>query len=202
MFSVYQYCLSSFLAFRYIVDPATEWMPGIRPTYPEVSAQGQISVETMEEIDAQLRAIVARKISPAMGILLSGGIDSAILAALLPQGARAYTIKFNADQFLDESVQARVYANALGLQHTVVEVNWEIPFEERIEIVRSIKYVDAAVPQNSLDKMEAWMRYHFDLMFVVDDWLNTSKWKKFEAQFKKVASGSSIFPTPRAPLAR
>ena len=44
-----------------------------------------------------------------------------------------------------------------------------ISFEERIEIVRSIKYVDAAVPQNSMDKMEAWQRYHFDLMFVGDD---------------------------------
>ena len=122
--AIHPYCLSSFLAFRYVVDPAAEWVPGIKPEYPEVSTQGQIPVETVEEIETQLRAIVARKLSPTTGILLSGGIDSAILAALLPRGTRAYTIKFNADRFLDESIQARAYADRLGLRHTVVAVDW------------------------------------------------------------------------------
>lgn len=118
------YCLSSFLAFRYLVDPAAEWTPGIKPKYPEVSNQGQIPVETMVEIEAQLRAIIAQKLSPSTGILLSGGIDSAILAALLPRGTRAYTIKFNAAGFLDESIPASVYAKRLGLRHAVVPVDW------------------------------------------------------------------------------
>jgi glycerol-3-phosphate cytidylyltransferase len=69
-----------------------------------------------------------------------------------------------------------------------------IPFEERIEIVRSLKYVDAAVPQDSMDKMEAWERYHFDLMFVGDDWFNTTKWKEFEKQFKAVGVRIVYFP--------
>lgn len=118
------YCLSSFLAFRYLVDPAAEWRPGVKPAYPATTVQGQIPVETMEEIEAQLRALVARRLTPATGILLSGGIDSAILAALLPPGTRAYTIKFQADRFLDESIQARVYAERLGLCHTVIEIDW------------------------------------------------------------------------------
>ena len=123
--NVNPFCVSSFLAFRYVVDPAAEWRPGCKPAFPETSAQGQIPVETMEEIEAQLRAIIAGKLSPTTGILLSGGIDSAILAALLPAGTRAYTIKFNADRFLDESIQARAYADRLGLRHTVVEVDWQ-----------------------------------------------------------------------------
>lgn len=122
--NVNPFCVSSFLAFRYVVDPAAEWQPGCKPVFPETSAQGQIPVETMEEIEAQLRAIIAGKLSPTTGILLSGGIDSAILAALLPAGTRAYTIKFNADRFLDESIQARAYADRLGLRHTVVAVDW------------------------------------------------------------------------------
>ena len=117
-------CLNSFLAFRYVVDPAAEWVPGFKPAYPEISSQGQIPVETMEEIEAQLRAQVAARLTPTTGILLSGGIDSAILAAFLPAGTRAYTIKFNADRFLDESIQAREYAARLGLRHSVVEVEW------------------------------------------------------------------------------
>lgn len=31
-----------------------------------------------------------------------------------------------------------------------------IPFEERIEIVRAIRYVDEAVAQTTMDKMQAW----------------------------------------------
>jgi len=119
------FCISSFLTFRYVVDPAAEWIPGIRPDYPQVSGQGQIPVESMEEIETQLRALIASKLSPSTGILLSGGIDSAILAALLPRGTRAYTIRFHAEAFLDESIQARIYADALGLEHSVVEVRWE-----------------------------------------------------------------------------
>ena len=61
-----------------------------------------------------------------------------------------------------------------------------IPFAERIEIVRSIKWVDAAVPQESMDKMEMWDKLKFDIMFVGDDWHNTEKWRKFEHQFSEV----------------
>lgn len=41
-----------------------------------------------------------------------------------------------------------------------------IPHEERMAIVGAIKYVDKVVPQETMDKMEAWKRYHFDAMFV------------------------------------
>lgn len=45
-----------------------------------------------------------------------------------------------------------------------------IPFSERIEIVRSIKYVDAAIPQENIDKYQMWEKLHFDVLFVGDDW--------------------------------
>ncbi|HEG8137218.1 TPA: adenylyltransferase/cytidyltransferase family protein, partial [Campylobacter coli] len=40
-----------------------------------------------------------------------------------------------------------------------------IPFSERIEIVRSIKYVDAAIPQENIDKYQMWEKLHFDVLF-------------------------------------
>jgi glycerol-3-phosphate cytidylyltransferase len=55
-----------------------------------------------------------------------------------------------------------------------------IPFEERIEIIRSIKYVDMAVQQVDMDKLDAHSRYKFDIMFVGDDWYKTEKWKKYD----------------------
>ncbi|MEY8323247.1 adenylyltransferase/cytidyltransferase family protein [Lachnospiraceae bacterium 54-11] len=69
-----------------------------------------------------------------------------------------------------------------------------IPFEERMEIVRNIKYVDAVVPQESMDKFEMWRKLKFDVMFVGDDWYNTDKWNGYEEQFKAVGVKIVYFP--------
>jgi len=69
-----------------------------------------------------------------------------------------------------------------------------IPFEERIEIIRCIKYVDAAIPQTTMDKMEMWNKLHFDIMFVGDDWFKTDKWHDFEKQFAEVGVRIVYFP--------
>ncbi len=69
-----------------------------------------------------------------------------------------------------------------------------IPFEERLEIVRSIKYVDAAIPQENMDKFEMWQKVKFDVMFVGDDWFNTPRWQEFEKQFKEVGVRIVYFP--------
>lgn len=69
-----------------------------------------------------------------------------------------------------------------------------IPFEERIELVRSLKFVDVAVPQTSMDKMDAYDRYAFNLMFVGDDWYKDDKWKNYEQQFKSVEVRIIYFP--------
>jgi len=69
-----------------------------------------------------------------------------------------------------------------------------IPYEERAEIVSSIQYVDLVVPQESMDKMDAWRRYSFDRMFVWDDRYKSSKWNDFESQFKEVGVEIIYFP--------
>ena len=69
-----------------------------------------------------------------------------------------------------------------------------IPFEERIQIVEAIRYVDQVVPQESMDKMAAWEKYHFDVMFVGDDWKGTDKWNKIEADLEKVGAKVVYFP--------
>ena len=55
-----------------------------------------------------------------------------------------------------------------------------IPFQERMEIVESIKFVDEVVPQTSYNKMEAWNNLKFDRMFVGDDWKGTKEWIKID----------------------
>ena len=96
------------------------------------------------------------------------------------------------------------YARALG-DILIVGVNTDelvasykstpiIPFEERIEIVRSIKYVDAAIPQEDIDKFEAWKKLHFDVLFVGDDWYNSDRWEEMEKKFKEVGVRVVYFP--------
>ncbi len=56
-----------------------------------------------------------------------------------------------------------------------------VPFSERVEILRAIKYVDEVVPQENVDKFEAWKKYNFDVMFASDT--PTEKWPHVEAEF-------------------
>ena len=69
-----------------------------------------------------------------------------------------------------------------------------IPFEDRIEIVRSIKYVDAAVPQYDMNKLEACKKLGASYLFVGDDWYGTEKWKAYEKEF--AAEGIKIIYFP------
>jgi len=69
-----------------------------------------------------------------------------------------------------------------------------IPFEERIEIVRNIKQVDAAIPQEELDKFKMWKKLHFDVLFVGDDWYNTPSWRNMEKEFEEVGVRVVYFP--------
>lgn len=69
-----------------------------------------------------------------------------------------------------------------------------IPFEERIEIVRSCRYVDVVVPQESMDKVDAWHRYRFDMMFVGDDWYRTAKWQGIQEQLANFGVRIVYFP--------
>ena len=69
-----------------------------------------------------------------------------------------------------------------------------IPFTERFEIVRSIKYVDAVIPQETMDKFAVWQKLKFDVMFVGDDWFHTPKWEEIEKQFTDVGVRIVYFP--------
>lgn len=69
-----------------------------------------------------------------------------------------------------------------------------IPHLERMEIVRSIKFVDVVVPQEDMDKFKMWERLKFDVMFVGDDWFETPKWKELEDKFESVGVKIVYFP--------
>lgn len=69
-----------------------------------------------------------------------------------------------------------------------------IPFEERIAIVESIKFVDEAVPQTSMDKFAAWEKLKFDAIFHGDDWKGSKMYSEIERKFKSVGVEMVFFP--------
>jgi glycerol-3-phosphate cytidylyltransferase len=69
-----------------------------------------------------------------------------------------------------------------------------IPFTERLELVRACRYVDAVVPQETLDKFAAWEKLRFDVMFVGDDWYKAERWEALEQRFKEVGVKIVYFP--------
>ena len=69
-----------------------------------------------------------------------------------------------------------------------------IPFGDRIEIVRSIKYVDAVVPQSNMDKITMCKKLGASLLFVGDDWYDTDKWKEYEQIAEQCSIKILYFP--------
>lgn len=52
--------------------------------------------------------------------------------------------------------------------------------EERRTIVENIKAVDRCVITTTLNKIEIWKKFHFDAIFIGDDWKDTTRWKQTE----------------------
>ncbi len=72
-----------------------------------------------------------------------------------------------------------------------------IPFHDRIEIVRSIKYVDAAVPQYDMDKLSMCKKLGASILFVGDDWYGTEKWEQYEKDAAENGIKIIYFPYTR-----
>jgi glycerol-3-phosphate cytidylyltransferase len=69
-----------------------------------------------------------------------------------------------------------------------------IPFEQRVEVIRACRYVDSAVPQENMNKLEALKKLKFDVMFVGDDWYGTDKWQEIENQLAEEGIPVIYFP--------
>lgn len=69
-----------------------------------------------------------------------------------------------------------------------------IPFEERLEIVRNIKFVDAVVPQSDMDKVTMCKKLKAKILFVGDDWYGSEKWGQYEEDLKTEGIKVIYFP--------
>ncbi|SDB15639.1 adenylyltransferase/cytidyltransferase family protein [Eubacterium oxidoreducens] len=69
-----------------------------------------------------------------------------------------------------------------------------VSLEERMEIVKSIRYVDKVVVQQSMDKAEAYQKLHFDVLFHGSDWKGSKMYEDVENKMQSLGVEVVYFP--------
>lgn len=118
--------MSSYLALRYIEDENSDFYPGLRhENIKPIPAEQRIPVKTSEDIDMAIRQQLEKFRDMKKGVLLSGGMDSAIVASYLT-GSDAYTFRFLGGNFQKEELsRAEYYAEYYGLKLHYVDISWD-----------------------------------------------------------------------------
>lgn len=60
-----------------------------------------------------------------------------------------------------------------------------VPFEERMEILKAIKYVDEVIPQENMDKYEMWKKISYNVLFHGSDWKGSSMYNEIEKKLNE-----------------
>jgi glycerol-3-phosphate cytidylyltransferase len=69
-----------------------------------------------------------------------------------------------------------------------------IPLAERMEIVRSLRFVDDVHAEVVPDKIDTWRQVRFDVLFKGDDWRGTPRGERLEHDFAAVGVEVRYFP--------
>lgn len=120
-----RFCMSSYLQYRTVVDHNRRFSDEIIPWYYE-EMEDRVPVNSSNELDSQLRKRVEEALENGpVGLMLSSGMDSAILAAYMPEGTQTYTLCCKADSGIDETSVAKEYALLNKLKHKVINIYWD-----------------------------------------------------------------------------
>jgi len=60
-----------------------------------------------------------------------------------------------------------------------------IPYAERSKIISSLQYVDKVVEEKVDDKILAWTKLKYNIVFKGSDHKHSEKWKKWKKEFKQ-----------------
>lgn len=115
-------CLSTFLVYRDLpkdISPLNTKIDLSIENFPRVE------IRTQKDLDAYLKDFFSKIDFTKTGISLSGGIDSALLASYCPKGTIAFTLKYPEADGVDETHQARIYAEKFGLRLIEVPVTFQ-----------------------------------------------------------------------------
>lgn len=141
------YCMSSYMAFRYIEKDDMDFFPGMHhENIKPIPDSQRILVRTSEEIGNEIEKQIKQFDGKKKGILLSGGMDSAIVASYLP-GAEAYTFRFLGGNFQGEELaRAEYYAKYYGLNLHYVDISLDTVVKHLEPVMRA-----KAAPVHSIE---------------------------------------------------
>ena len=181
-----KYCMSSYLAFRYIEDDNKDFYEGMHhENFKPVLEEKRVLVYSADDIDEEIQKQMDMFKAKKKGILLSGGMDSAIVASYL-KGAEAYTFRFMGGKVQPEELErAEYYANYYGLNLHYVDINWET-VEKYVDPVMAAKgapvhSIEPQILQAALQAKEDGVEIMFvgessDLIFGGMDQLISREW--------------------------
>ncbi len=144
------FCLSSYLAYRYIYKANVDFYPhlhhhNLRP----LPKQGRLRVRTAADIDQALQrqfTALYQQYSH-IGILLSGGMDSAILATYLRPGSHAYTFTTTlSDVYRQDATRAQQYCQRLRLRPHLIDISFA-----DYQIITPVVMYHKAAPVHSIE---------------------------------------------------
>lgn len=120
------YCMSSYLSLRYVEDDEKQFFEGLHhQVYKQQPDCHKVLVSDAHDIDIALRNVFRCIANERLGMLLSGGMDSSILASYMPEGADAYTFRFLGGKYQsDELKRAEYYAKYYHLNLHYVDIDW------------------------------------------------------------------------------
>lgn len=122
-----EFCMSSYLMYRYIYDPSYRFEEHVPCRQVDLNFS-RVPVRGSDSLYAALKTVVDAACADGKAALaLSGGIDSAILARLVPAGTKAYTFRCVVPgvQVLDESLPAKHWAEINHLDHEIIDITWD-----------------------------------------------------------------------------
>lgn len=132
------YCMSSYMAFRYIERDGVEFAEGLHhENFVPLPEDERTPVRTHEDMDVAIQKVFDGLAGQKLGIMLSGGMDSASLAAYMP-GADAYTFRFLGGDFQGEELaRAETYAKYYGLSLHYVDIDWNTVEEHTSPVLKA-----------------------------------------------------------------
>jgi len=121
------FCLSSYIAYRYIWRDDMNFFKGFRHRNYAPPSTLHIGVKSSKDIDREINKQIDKLYSQYdnIGILLSGGMDSANLASYLKPGSHAYTFTSESGVFNQDVERAKYYCEKFGLIHHLIPITFE-----------------------------------------------------------------------------
>lgn len=132
-------CMSLYLALRYIPEANIDFYKDLKHKNVRLySEEEKILVKTADDVDRELKNRLKILEGKKMGLLLSGGMDSAIIASYM-RGCDAYTFRFLDGEYQKEELQrARHYADYYGLKLHYVDIDWNV-VDRNLDKVMEVK---------------------------------------------------------------